>query len=531
MPSTYSPNLAIQLIATGDQAGQWGLSTNTNLGTLIESAISGFVTQAFADGNITLPMPLGADGGNGSTANPVAARNMFITCSGTNTAVRNLYVPTNTKLYFISNQTTGGFGINVTTVGGTGIIVPSGATALLVCNGVNVINAFNYLPTLSSPVVIPAPGSGSALTVYGVATGANPAVSIQGAANSIALVTLQGGINLSQGSFIGAGVAEIISTTSTGLYMGTNQAVPVAICTQSISRIGISGTGNVSIASPTSALALTVYAASGQYGIQVSGANTATYAGIQLVAGGATAGTSDMFMFQNITTFDGYLGMRSPSILHIQTNSADRITVSGAGNVTIAAPTNGAALKINNVAGGTGINVTGTTGSGLSILNGTSNSNFNSIFQDSTGTTNFMLVYGDGGVTVGTPTSGDLGLGSLNATGLYVNGQSVVGIPQNSQSGTTYTLALSDNGKHIYGTNTSAKTVTIPANSSVAFPIGAAVTFINGPTGVMSIAITTDTMILANSPTTGTRTLAVSGVATAVKIAATTWIISGTGLA
>lgn len=105
-------------------------------------------------------------------------------------------------------------------------------------------------------------------------------------------------------------------------------------------------------------------------------------------------------------------------------------------------------------------------------------------------------------------------------------------IQQNSQSG-AYTLVLSDAGKHILhpSADTTARIFTIPANSSVAFPIGTAVTFVNqASAGVITIAITTDTMRLAGAGTTGSRTLAANGVATALKITSTEWIISGTGL-
>jgi hypothetical protein len=105
-------------------------------------------------------------------------------------------------------------------------------------------------------------------------------------------------------------------------------------------------------------------------------------------------------------------------------------------------------------------------------------------------------------------------------------------IPQNSQSA-AYTLALTDSGEHILhpSADTTARTFTIPANSSVSFPIGTAVTFINqNGAGVVTIAITTDTMRLAGAGTTGSRTLAANGVATAIKITSTEWIISGVGL-
>lgn len=102
-------------------------------------------------------------------------------------------------------------------------------------------------------------------------------------------------------------------------------------------------------------------------------------------------------------------------------------------------------------------------------------------------------------------------------------------IPQNAQS-TAYSLVLTDAGKHILhpSADTTARIFTIPANASVAFPIGTAITFVNQVSaGVLTIAITTDTMRLAGAGTTGSRTLAANGVATAVKLTSTEWIISG----
>lgn len=103
-------------------------------------------------------------------------------------------------------------------------------------------------------------------------------------------------------------------------------------------------------------------------------------------------------------------------------------------------------------------------------------------------------------------------------------------LPQNNQNG-NYTLVISDAGKHIKQDG-NASTTTIPANASVAYPLGTAVTFINAAAGNISIAITSDSMYLAGTAfgTSGTRSLARGGVATAVKYASTEWLISGTGL-
>jgi hypothetical protein len=100
------------------------------------------------------------------------------------------------------------------------------------------------------------------------------------------------------------------------------------------------------------------------------------------------------------------------------------------------------------------------------------------------------------------------------------------GLPQNSQTG-AYTLALADQGKMV---NTTTGGVVIPANGSVAFPIGAAISIFNNSGSNQTISITTDTLRLAGTATTGSRTLAQYGLATCVKVAATTWAISGAGI-
>lgn len=139
----------------------------------------------------------------------------------------------------------------------------------------------------------------------------------------------------------------------------------------------------------------------------------------------------------------------------------------------------------------------------------------------------------------GTPsiTAGMFGYDATANVPTYYNGASVakvgyLNIPQNSQSA-AYTCVLSDAGKHILhpSADTTARTFTIPANSSVAYDIGTAITFINqNAAGSITIAITTDTMRLAGAGTTGSRTLAANGIATAVKVTSTEWIISGTNL-
>ena len=141
MASTYSTNLAIELIGTGDQAGSWGNTTNTNLGTLIEQAISGYVTQAVSTGtDTTITIPNGATG---------VARNMYIELTGTGGTNTNLIVPANKKLYFIFNNTSSGQ-VTVKVSGQTGVSVPNKAKMILVSNGTDIVDATNYIGNISA---------------------------------------------------------------------------------------------------------------------------------------------------------------------------------------------------------------------------------------------------------------------------------------------------------------------------------------------------------------------------------------------
>lgn len=100
--------------------------------------------------------------------------------------------------------------------------------------------------------------------------------------------------------------------------------------------------------------------------------------------------------------------------------------------------------------------------------------------------------------------------------------------PQNSKT-TGYTLIASDAGKSVV-MNGSSVTLTVPSNADVPFAVGTVIIVINLNASALSIAITSDTMTLVNSTTTGTRTLAQNGVATLIKVGATSWFISGAGL-
>jgi len=181
--------------------------------------------------------------------------------------------------------------------------------------------------------------------------------------------------------------------------------------------------------------------------------------------------------------------------------------------------------------GGTGITSLGT---GVATFLGTpSSANLAAAVTDETGSGALVFATSPTLVTpvLGTPTSGNLS----NCTADGTDQVGFKNIPQNSQSA-NYTLVLADAGKHIFHpvSDNNARTFTIPAASSVAFPIGTAVTFINMAATACTIAITSDVMNLSSAGTTGSRTLAQYGSATAIKVAGLSssgiWLISGSGL-
>jgi len=126
MASTYSTSLKLELIGNGDQSGTWGTTTNTNLGTLLEQAITGVQSITMANANVTLTSL------NGTSDQ---ARNAVLVVGGTNSAIRNIIAPAVNKLYVVRNNTSGGFAIIIKTPSSTGVSIANGTTSLVYCDG------------------------------------------------------------------------------------------------------------------------------------------------------------------------------------------------------------------------------------------------------------------------------------------------------------------------------------------------------------------------------------------------------------
>jgi hypothetical protein len=128
------------------------------------------------------------------------------------------------------------------------------------------------------------------------------------------------------------------------------------------------------------------------------------------------------------------------------------------------------------------------------------------------------------GSTSTTVSESAAGVIAVEGVPLYSN------VPVNSQSA-AYTTVLADAQKFILHptADNNARTFTIDSNANVAYPIGTCITFIN-QINTVTISITSDTLTWAGSASTGSRTLAAGGMATAIKVTSTLWFISGVGL-
>jgi len=156
MASTYSTNLKIELIGTGEQSGTWGSTTNTNLGTALEQSIVGYGNPNFTtDADLTISL---TDSNATQTARNLA---LNVTSSVSLTTTRNLIVPTIQKPYIVRNNTTGSQSIVVKTSAGTGVTVPNGAYTVVYTDGTNVVSQITQLPSLALATALPVTSGGT----------------------------------------------------------------------------------------------------------------------------------------------------------------------------------------------------------------------------------------------------------------------------------------------------------------------------------------------------------------------------------
>jgi hypothetical protein len=161
MASTYSTNLKIELIGTGEQAGIWGTTTNSNLGTALEQAIVGKADVTMSSTTITLTLT------NSNAAQN--ARAIYLNLTGSPGGAAVLEVPAVQKPYIVKNGSDQQVTIKVS--GQTGVPIPTLKTALVYNNGTDVVTAIDFIPSLVLGAALPVASGGTGITSFGTGVG------------------------------------------------------------------------------------------------------------------------------------------------------------------------------------------------------------------------------------------------------------------------------------------------------------------------------------------------------------------------
>ena len=290
--ATYSQSLKLTLLANGEGAGTWGQTTNTNLGTLLEQAITGVQSIVMSDADYTLSNLNGASD---------EARNPVLVVTGTNNAVRDIIAPLVNKQYLVVNNTTGGQSIRIRGATGFTVTIPNGTKVPVYCNGTNF---FSAEPTF---------------TTGNFTVGGN--LSVLGNTNAVAA------------TFTGNVAALNISTanvTATGNVAANNVSITTALTGNTATFTGYSqfnGTGALKVPVGTSGQRPT--AATGQVRFnttdtQFEGYNGTAWSSIGGAAAGGAVYENKQSIIANYTMSTNYNG---ESVGPIQIDSGVTVTI------------------------------------------------------------------------------------------------------------------------------------------------------------------------------------------------------------
>lgn len=413
---------------------------------------------------------------SGSELNRIAYK--FI---GTLTANMEIIVPPTIQQYWVDNQTTGSFTLGLKTSSGSVTTVNQGSRGIYYCDGVNFVNA----STAGISVPLNPADGGTGQTSYTVgdllyASGATTLSRLADVAVGNALVSGGVGVAASWGKIgltthvsgvlpVANGGTALSATPTNGqlaIGNGTNYTLAALTAGTGISVTNGAGSITVTNTAPDQTVAFT-----NGTGISVTG----TYPNFTISATGGSG---------TVTSIDVSGGTTGLTFTGGPVTTSGTITTSGT-------------LAVAN--GGTGATTAAAARSALSAAASGANTDITALDQDIT----------------------------VTATGtIAANTIGYRGLPANTKTG-AYTLVLADAGKIIPNTTGGWA---VPANGTTAFPVGTTIVLYNDSASSQNVTITTDTLRLAGTATTGTRAVALRGLATLVKVASTEWIISGAGV-
>jgi hypothetical protein len=165
MASTYS-QYKIQLIGTGEEAGQWGDITNNNFGSATPGTYRGFEQAIGGRADVTMSGTTTLSLTDSNAAQD--ARALYLNLSGTLSGAADLVVPALQKSYLVKNGTTGGYAVTIKVTGQTGVSIPNGKTVWVYNNGTDVVTAVDHIPSLTLGAALPiaSGGTGSTSTTF-----------------------------------------------------------------------------------------------------------------------------------------------------------------------------------------------------------------------------------------------------------------------------------------------------------------------------------------------------------------------------
>jgi hypothetical protein len=390
MPSTYSPSLRLELIGAGEQAGTWNTTTNTNLGTLLDSAIAGYTTVSVIAANQAFTALDGAAD---------EARNAVIELTTTTTAAFAVYAPPQEKTYIIFNNTAytatiyNSTVLGNTTAAGTGVAVSPSSKVMVFTNGTN-------FTTLTLPTGTVTSVGTSATSVNGITLTGGP-------------ITTTGTLTLG-GTLSGVDLTTQVTNTLPIANGGTNTSSPSLIAGSNISISGtwpnqtITGSGSTGVtqvntsATSVNGITLTGGPITGVGTLTLGGSLSGTAAGLSIGGNAATATTAGTASSASTATTASaattlstanWLGFQSGASLAYSYIGTPRATLDSAGNWAVTGYIYGTSLLVNTFSEAYGpspskcnILYTGSAENGIALKNTTTTTQNAILFVNNAGT-------------------------------------------------------------------------------------------------------------------------------------------------